>query len=172
MVNVIVLDIGCGQEKTPNSLGVDIIRTKVVDVVADIHRLPFKDASVDKVLCYQLLEHVDNLIKVMEEIHRVLKPEGRVTIEAPHVKGLDAFRDPTHKKFFTIASMDYFTNDSDYGYYSNVRFEIIEKKLKFKPKWLEKLYNLRPEFTEHFLIGYCKPHIHVELEKGERVLEK
>lgn len=159
------LDIGCGQGKTPNSIGVDIKRIKGADVVADIQRLPFKDQIADKILCYQLLEHIDDLIKAMEEIHRVLKYKGRVIIEVPHVKGLDAFRDPTHKNFFTIATMDYFTNDSGYSYYSNARFKIIEKRLKFKPKWLEKLYNLRPEFTEHFLIGYFKPHIHCELEK-------
>lgn len=161
----ITLDIGCGQGKTPNSIGVDIRKTKGADVVADIQHLPFKDQIVDKIFCFQLLEHIDDLIKAMEEIHCVLKPGGRVTIEVPHVKGLDAFRDPTHKNFFTIATMDYFTNDSGFNYYSNARFKIIEKRLKFKPKWLARLYNLRPEFTEHFLIGYFKPHIHCEREK-------
>lgn len=163
---MIILDIGCGQEKTPNSIGVDIKRTKGADVVADICYLPFKDKCVDKILCYQLLEHIDDLITAMEEIHRVLKRgTGRVVIQVPHVKGLDAFRDPTHKYFFTIATMNYFTNDSGFKYYSKARFKIIEKKLKFKPSWLERVYNLRPEFTEHFLIGYFKPHIQWELEK-------
>ena len=166
MGNKITLDIGCGQRKTQNSIGVDIMKTKGAGVIGDIHNLPFKDQNVNKIFCFQLLEHIDDLIKAMEEIHRVLKKKGgRVIIEVPHVKGLDAFRDPTHKNFFTIATMDYFTNDSGFNYYSNARFKMIEKRLKFKPKWLARLYNLRPEFTEHFLIGYFKPHIHWELEK-------
>jgi ubiquinone/menaquinone biosynthesis C-methylase UbiE len=166
-VDKVTLDIGCGQRKTPNSIGVDIRRTKGADVVADVQHLPFKDRSIDKILCYHLLEHVDDLIKAMEEIHRVLKKRGSVIIEVPHVKGLDAFRDPTHKNFFTIATMDYFTKESGFSYYSKARFTVIEKRLKFKQRWqwLARLYNLKPEFTEHFLIGYFKPHIHWELEK-------
>ncbi len=165
---MITLDIGCGQEKTPNSIGVDIMKTKGADVVADIHHLPFKDSSVDKILCYQLLEHVDDLIKAMEEIHRVLKPERRVIIEVPHVKGLDAFRDPTHKNFFMIATMDYFTQGSGFSYYSNAKFKIINRRITFKNRWtgwLERMVNLRPEFAEHFLGGNLKPHIVWVLEK-------
>lgn len=69
---MIILDIGCGQGKTPNSIGVDIRRTKGADVIADIQHRPFKDQSVDKILCLQILEHIDDLIKAMEESHRVL----------------------------------------------------------------------------------------------------
>lgn len=165
---MIILDIGCGQKKTTNSIGVDIRKTKGADVIGDIHNLPFKDRSVDKILCYQLLEHVDGLIKAIEEIHRVLKHGGRVIIEVPHVMGLDAFRDPTHKNFFTIATMDYFTQGSGFSYYSNAKFKIITKGIIFKNKWcgwLEKIANLRPEFAEHFLGGNLKPHIVWVLEK-------
>jgi len=162
---MITLDLGCGQGKTPNSIGVDVTKTKGVDVLADVQYLPFKTSIADKIVCYQLLEHVDNLIMTMEEMHRVLKPKGKAIIEVPHVRGLDAFRDPTHKRFFTISTMDYFTKESSLNYYSKARFKIICKRLKFKPKWLEKLFNLRPEFTEHYLGGHLKPHIYWELEK-------
>ncbi|UZE92314.1 MAG: class I SAM-dependent methyltransferase [Methanosarcinales archaeon] len=170
MIEMITLDIGCGPGKIPNSVGVDIRRTKGADVIADIQYLPFKDQSVDKILCYQLLEHVDDLIKAMEEINRVLKWGGRVIIEVPHVKGLDAFRDPTHKNFFTIATMNYFTVNSGFSYYSKARFKIISRRIILKNKWcglLEKIVNLRPEFAEHFLGGNLKPHIVWVLENGE-----
>ena len=162
---MIILDIGCGQSKTPNSIGIDITKTKEVDVISDVQYLPFKNSSVDKIVCYQLLEHVDDIILAMEEMHRVLKGGGILIIEVPHVQGLDAFRDPTHKHFFTIATMDYFTKDSSFNYYSRARFKIIDKRLKFKPKLLEWLFNLRPEFTEHLLRAPLKPHIHWELYK-------
>lgn len=94
-------------------------------------------------------------------------------IEVPHVKSVDAFMDPTHKKFFTIATMDYFTQGSVFSYYSDARFKIISRRIIFKNRWstwLERIVNLRPEFTEHFLGGNLKPHIVWVLEKD--VLKK
>jgi len=128
--------------------------------------LPFKNSSVDKIVCYQLLEHVDDIILAMEEMHRVLKGGGILIIEVPHVKSLDAFMDPTHKRFFTIFTMDYFTSESAFNYYSQARFKIVQKLLKFKPNWLEKIFNLRPEFTERLLeIIPVKAHIYWKLVK-------
>ena len=168
MNEMVILDIGCGHRKAPNSIGVDIKRTQGVDIIADVCRLPFKDESIDEIICSEVLEHVADLVKAMEEIHRVLKPGGKVMIKVPHVKSLDAFRDPTHKNFFTIATMDYFTDASSYSYYSKAKFRIINKSIiltEQKFKWLERIYNFRPEFTEHFLLGYFKPHIRWVLEK-------
>lgn len=63
---MILLDIGCGQEKAPDCIGVDIRKIKGMDILGDIQHLPFKDQSVDKILCLQLLEHINDLIKSME----------------------------------------------------------------------------------------------------------
>src|SRR5690242_14414188 len=38
--------------------------------------LPFADNSLDAVLCYDVMEHVQNLQKALAEIYRVLKPQG------------------------------------------------------------------------------------------------
>ena len=165
----LILDLGCGNRKRKEgAIGVDVIRTSAVDILADIQNLPFKECSIDEILCYQVLEHVNDIVKAMEEIWRVLKFGGKVIIEVPHVKGLDAFRDPTHKHFFTIASMEYFTPESGFNYYSKAKFRVVSKRIIFKNKWcklLEKLANLRPEFFEHFLGGNLKPHIVWILEK-------
>ncbi|WP_457549421.1 class I SAM-dependent methyltransferase [Archaeoglobus sp.] len=165
----IILDLGCGNRKVfESAIGIDIIKTKAVDVIADIQNLPFKDCSVDEIVCYQVLEHVDDVVKAMEEIWRVLKCGGRAIIEVPHVKGLDAFRDPTHKHFFTVASMEYFTPNSEYNYYTKAKFKIIKRRIVFKNWWsklIEKIVNLRPEFFEHFIGGNLKPHIVWILEK-------
>ena len=65
-MNKIILDIGCGHRKTPNSIGVDIKRTQGVDIIADVCCLPFKDESIDEIICSEVLEHVDDLVKAME----------------------------------------------------------------------------------------------------------
>jgi len=66
MNEMVILDIGCGHRKAPNSIGVDIRRTRGVDIIADVCRLPFKDGSIDKIICSEVLEHVDDLVKAME----------------------------------------------------------------------------------------------------------
>lgn len=53
------------------------------DIVGDIHDLPFEDNSREAILCLAVLEHVENPIKAMEELHRVLKPGGKLLIYVP-----------------------------------------------------------------------------------------
>jgi len=45
--------------------------------------LPFADNSVDKIICSEVLEHIENYTGVLQEIKRVLKPEGILAISVP-----------------------------------------------------------------------------------------
>jgi SAM-dependent methyltransferase len=53
------------------------------DIVASADALPVEDASVDAVLLLQVLEHVPEPARVLEELHRVLRPGGRLVLTAP-----------------------------------------------------------------------------------------
>ena len=57
-------------------IGCDIQPGDNVDVVTDIHRLPFADDSLGTVLCVEVLEHVHDPLRAVEEMHRVLRPGG------------------------------------------------------------------------------------------------
>ena len=46
------------------------------DIVADATKIPLKNNSVDSVVCFQLLEHLPNPEKAINEIYRILKPKG------------------------------------------------------------------------------------------------
>jgi SAM-dependent methyltransferase len=78
------LDIGSGGSSYhrffPNRVSVDIDPDRKPDIVADAHSLPFKDSEFELVLCTEVLEHVKNPQKVIDEIGRVLKPGGRVIL--------------------------------------------------------------------------------------------
>ena len=56
----------------------DLERTNLVDVVADGEFLPFDGSVFDVVICTQVFEYFPHPIRAAQEIHRVLKPGGRL----------------------------------------------------------------------------------------------
>ncbi|BDX37359.1 hypothetical protein CYCD_07140 [Tenuifilaceae bacterium CYCD] len=53
------------------------------DVKMDVQAIPFPDSQFDVVICNHVLEHVDSDHKAMQEIHRVLKPNGFAILQVP-----------------------------------------------------------------------------------------
>lgn len=53
------------------------------DIVGDIHHLPLEKNSVDAIFCLAVLEHVENPWKAVEEMHRVLRPGGKILLYIP-----------------------------------------------------------------------------------------
>lgn len=49
----------------------------------DATRLPFADASIDKIICSEVLEHIPTYQQVINEMLRVLKPGGLLAVSVP-----------------------------------------------------------------------------------------
>ncbi len=49
----------------------------------DLHEVPFADNSFDAVICNHVMEHVDNDLRCMQELYRVLKPGGWAIMQVP-----------------------------------------------------------------------------------------
>ena len=92
----VVLDIGCADSKPRQYLadhaeyvGLDYFDTATEwygtrpSVFGDAQQLPFADASVDHVILLDVLEHIPDPQCSIEEIFRVLKPGGTLTIQVP-----------------------------------------------------------------------------------------
>jgi SAM-dependent methyltransferase len=148
------LDLGCGsQPKNPFNAdeiyGVDIVdfgnpNIKVADLVLD--PIPFEDNYFDYVTGFDFLEHVPRIlyngrqrtqpfIDILNDVWRVLKPNGETWFSTPHVPYLEAFQDPQHVNFITSQTIAYFIEPSestphtavhiarDYGFYG--RFVLL-----------------------------------------------
>lgn len=113
------LDVGCGGRKLPGSHGMDILALPGVDTVHSFNQLPwpFEPNTFDLIFLNHALEHVDDVVAVMNELHRVLKPGGRAVIQVPYFRCVDAYNDPTHTHFFTAHTLDYFVKDSGLSKY-------------------------------------------------------
>ncbi len=85
-----VLDIGAGTQPYRPYLppGVQYTALEIVpipgnDVIASVLALPFASATFDGVICTEVIEHVPEPERALREIHRLLKPQGRVYITVP-----------------------------------------------------------------------------------------
>ncbi len=105
-----VLDVGCGGTKQrATSYGLDMFPAPGVDVLADLTRpLPFPDRSVDRVYAVHVLEHVLDLVSLMNELHRVLADDGVLHVLSPHWQSIAAVADPTHVKYLDVQTFKWF----------------------------------------------------------------
>jgi SAM-dependent methyltransferase len=91
-----ILEIGSqqipGQEEIGNLrplfgdkvyVGLDARAGPGVDLVADVEALPQADGSVGTVIAMNTLEHVPRFWRGLEEIHRVLRPDGVLVVSCP-----------------------------------------------------------------------------------------
>lgn len=86
-----VLDIGgriqpyraLVSDRTRRYVAIDLKTAPLVDLVARGEQLPFADAGFDLVICTQVLEYVAHPVRLVDEIHRVLKPAGVLLLSAP-----------------------------------------------------------------------------------------
>jgi SAM-dependent methyltransferase len=125
------LNLACGKDIKQGYVNMDWVKLDGVDVIHNIDKFPwpFKDNSFDEIYCSHILEHVDDLIKVMKEIKRIGKNNAEIIIRVPHFSCGVSYRDPTHKRLFSYFTFDYFTEG--YFYKDMPKFKIQEKKLNF-----------------------------------------
>ena len=156
----VAIDIGCGNLKVPGTIGVDNVKIPGVDVVHNLNKFPypFQTSSVDVIYANQVLEHLTApLDEIMAELCRICKPNGVIKIEVPHALNVAGFADPTHVKFYTYFTFDYFGNNIQ-SYYAKTKIRILKKRFIYKTgrissillKPVEFLINLFPMIYSHY----------------------
>ncbi len=150
------LHLGCGNNHKKGYINCDISKEVNPDQIVDLEkRLPFKNNFVEEIIINHTLEHINNFIQLMEEFYRICKSGAKIKIRVPYFAYPGAFQDPTHVRFFTLKTFNYFKKENNLNYYSKARFGIKEKKLRFfvtRPsKIIDKLINGISPFYERFL---------------------
>lgn len=94
------LDLGCGPNKRPGFVGVDVLPFPGVDVVHDLRQpWPWEAETVDEAFSSHFIEHLTGTERIhfFNELYRVLKTGARAQIVCPHWAHESAYGDPTHQ---------------------------------------------------------------------------
>lgn len=167
------LDIGCGNAKTPGAIGIDFNVHTAADIVHDlnVYPWPLADNTFDRIICNHIIEHVIDVIRFVEEIHRLARPNALVEIVTPHFTNRFSYTDPTHLRHLSLFSLDYFIDPPPFApslisraletqsplvtFYSTVRFAKRRAFLRFgRPFRLSGMQWLANRFP-YFYEAYC-----------------
>jgi SAM-dependent methyltransferase len=118
------LDIACGGHKQgPDWIGIDIQAFPGVDIVHDIETYPWPlpDACVDVAVGSHIAEHINpakfGFINWMNEIWRVMKPEGQLMLALPYAGSHGFYQDPTHVNPCNETTWSYFDPLASNGFW-------------------------------------------------------
>ena len=186
-----VLEVGSGEgygimelaPKAEHYIAVDKYNTDISDELNEANNITFiqsevpplkgiEDNSVDFVVTFQVIEHIKDDEMFLQEIHRVLKPGGKVILTTPNVM-MSLTRNPWHTREYTPEQMGdvlessfdnfelngVFGNDKVMGYYNKnkesvrkiTRFDILNMQY-WLPRWMLQIpYDILNRFNRHNL---------------------
>ena len=136
----VVLDVGCGSgmhslraaNRANRVIGIELNPTNLegaremlrIEKMANVEfiagdvtqPMPFDDRTFDKILCFDVLEHVHERIALLREMRRVLKPSGTMLLSVPSAEsrwrhllrrnGVFSYSDPDHKIEYTRPELE------------------------------------------------------------------
>jgi SAM-dependent methyltransferase len=156
------LNVGCGDDVRPGYVNLDVAPLPGVDVVHDLADLPlpFEDSRFTEIVCQDVLEHVD-VVAVLRDLHRTLRPQGRLHVRSPHFTSRAVYLDPTHRTAFSVETFEFFVRGGGFterSYYFDFHFSWIERaritfhRQRYQP-WnyvVEPLINFTPGLAAYY----------------------
>jgi SAM-dependent methyltransferase len=83
-----ILNLGSGDTRLhPSVINLDICDGPLVDIIGSADNVPMDSFSVDLVISQEMLEHVASPSRVMNEIYRILRPDGALYLQVPWIIG-------------------------------------------------------------------------------------
>jgi SAM-dependent methyltransferase len=153
------LNLGCGNDKRKGYVNCDISNATKPDKVFNLEKkFPFKNNSATEIIALNVIEHLDDPMKFMEECWRVLKNNGKLILGAPHTSNTVYAGAMTHKSTGINAySFEPFKPGNPYNYYTKAKFKVDSIKYHwfnfFGRRLIEYFCNKHIFLAEHILAG-------------------
>lgn len=143
------LNLGCGTDIRPDCVNLDVAALDGVDIVHDLESFPypFEDNAFEEIVAINVLEHLPDTLKALEELWRICRHGAKVIIRVPYWNSISSITDPTHVRSFSEHTFDFFdptkARCQKRPYYSKARLQIQKEYFYvLLPKWgYVKVYN-------------------------------
>lgn len=140
-----VLSLGCGRvkrdfpeaDRATSIVGVDNDPHSDADIMHDLNQFPYplEANSFDLIILQDVLEHLEDVPRVLQEVHRVGRSGATIRIRTPHYSSYYAFNDPTHRHYFGALFLNGFDVISPNPVYGGALFQIKSRKILFPRVW-------------------------------------
>lgn len=152
----LTLNLGSGKDRRADCLNADIRPDVGADWVVDISDMhiggivrhgdrfvPIKHGVFNRIIAFDVLEHIPNLVKAMTNCRDLLDVGGEMHIVVPYELSLGAWQDPTHVRAFNENSWVYYCVWHWYLGWKDFRFEMTH--LDFRLSEYGKTLELKEE---------------------------
>lgn len=117
------LNLGCGNVPSSGFVNIDRFAPEA-ELLSDAKYLPFKENSFDIVHASHVLEHMRYLPETLEEIHRVLIPNGYLVARVPY--GIETLYNPFHYCAFNEKSIHTLIESSTDAQQNRIKWNLIK----------------------------------------------
>ncbi len=152
------LNLGCGKDIKKGYLNVDFEKFNGVDKIFNLNKVPypFKNNSVEEILMYNILEHLNDPYGIMKEVCRIMKINAIIHIQVPHFSSNSVWGDIQHKRGFSSGT---FTHDNILSMFKLKKQRIVFSRYGFL---MEIFANKFPRIYEK-LFAYIFPASYLDI---------
>ena len=157
------LNFGCGADIREGWDNVDIQKSERLTKSFDFDKFPYpiKDSTYDYIYLTNVLEHLSEPDKVINELWRISKSEGIIEIIVPHYTNKGAYSDMQHKHFFNEICFKLLEEQLTVINKEN-KFKIVE--LKLTPTSVGKFFPRRIREKLSLFINGLISQIHIKIK--------
>ena len=121
----LTLNLGSGKDRRSDCVNADIRADVGADWVVDIGAPMQIDRQFSKIIAFDVLEHIPNLVQAMANCRDLLEMGGEMHIHVPYDLSHGAWQDPTHVRAFNEKSWVYYCGWAYYLGWKGSKFEMV-----------------------------------------------
>jgi len=152
------LNLGCGKVLMDGYINLDNNPKVKPDIIHDlnIYPYPFKDMEFDEIYLDHVVEHLDNVIMLIQELYRIGKNDCKIIIKCPHFS-CNWFH-PGHKSAISSKLFTFFDplNIEQYG---ETDFNVLNIKLCWIRSGYLKNRSLAIKITDNIINYFANLHL-------------